>query len=64
MKRLVLIAIIAIATTGLIWTLTVSQPVDAWHSLFGSKKDCVAFAKSTGNTKAQAQFVLAFMNIV
>jgi hypothetical protein len=58
MKTLVLIAIaiIAIATTGLIWTATQSQSVDAWHSLFASKKECVNFMKnSLGNTTAQAQ---------
>jgi len=58
MKTLVLIAIaiIAIATTGLIWTAAQSQSVDAWHSLFASKKECVNFMKnSLGNTTAQAQ---------
>lgn len=56
MKTLVLIAIIAIVTTGLIWTATQSQSADAWHTLFPSKKECVNFMKNTlGNTTSQAQ---------
>jgi hypothetical protein len=55
MKTLVLIAIIAIATTGLIWTATQSQSVDAWHSQFASKKECTNFMKNTlGNSTAEA----------
>ena len=52
------IAIFAVvAATGLIWAIAVSQPADAWHSLFASKKLCVDFMKQTGNTTSQAQFM-------
>jgi len=54
MKTLVLIAIIAIATTGLIWAVTQLQSVDAWHTLFASKKECVNFiTDEIGNTTSQ-----------
>jgi hypothetical protein len=52
---LALIAIIA--AFGLIWTLIVSEPANAWHSQFESKKECVEFLKSEfGNTTSEAQF--------
>jgi hypothetical protein len=45
-----------VAATWLIWAITVSQPADAWHSLFASKKECTNYMKSVlGNTTAQAQ---------
>jgi hypothetical protein len=45
-----------VAATGIIWTITVSQPADAWHSLFASKKECTNYMKSVvGNTTAEAQ---------
>jgi hypothetical protein len=54
MKTLVLITIIAIATTGLIWTVTQLQSVDAWHTLFASKKECVNLMNNEiGNTTSQ-----------
>jgi len=50
------LAIFAIAAaTGLIWTLTVSEAANAWHSIFAKKKECVNFFTDTiGNTTAQA----------
>ena len=50
------LAIFAIlATTGLIWAVAVSQPADAWHSQFASKKECTNFMQTVlGNTTAQA----------
>jgi hypothetical protein len=53
-RTLTIIAILA--ATGLIWAIAVSQPADAWHTLFASKKDCTNFMKNVlGNTTAQAQ---------
>jgi hypothetical protein len=38
--------------------LTTAQSAYAWHSLFGSKKDCTDYMKTVnGNTTAQAQFM-------
>ena len=45
-----------VAATGMIWAITVSQPADAWHSLFASKKECTNYMKTVvGNTTAEAQ---------
>ena len=45
-----------ITAIGLIWTITISQSIDAWHSQFETKKECVDFMKSVlGNTTAQSQ---------
>ncbi|MGA8843572.1 MAG: hypothetical protein WB511_08290 [Nitrososphaeraceae archaeon] len=46
-----------VAATGLISAITVSQPADAWHSLFASKKECTNLMKSSGNTTAAAQLI-------
>jgi hypothetical protein len=53
---LVLIAIIT--ATGLIWTVTQSQSVDAWHSQgWASEADCVNWLKQvTGNNATEAKF--------
>jgi hypothetical protein len=53
------VAIFAIiAATGLIWTITVSQPADAWHSLFGSRKLCMQYmTEVNGNTTKEANFM-------
>ena len=53
---LVLIAIIT--ATGLIWTVTQSQSVDAWHSQgWASEADCVNWIKQvTGNNATEAKF--------
>jgi hypothetical protein len=45
-----------IGTVGVF--LTTAQSVDAWHSLFASKKECTNFMKTVlGNTTAQAQIM-------
>ena len=50
------LAIFAIfATTGLIWAIAVSQPADAWHVLFGSRKLCVT--EVNHNTTREANFM-------
>jgi hypothetical protein len=50
-------AIIAIvAVTGSIWTLTVSESANAWHSMFASKKACVNWFKALGNTTSEGEF--------
>ena len=53
------LAIFAIvAANGVIWTMTVSQPADAWHTIFGSKKDCTNYMTTVnGNTNRDAQFM-------
>jgi hypothetical protein len=46
------------AATGLIWAMTVSQPADAWHSLFGSKKLCTQYLiQVQHNTTKDANFI-------
>lgn len=57
MNQKATLAIFAIiAVTGLIWTLTVSELANAWHSQFATKKECVNFMKDVlHNTTAQAQ---------
>ncbi len=56
MNQKATLAIFAIlAVTGLIWTLTMSESVIAWHSEFATKKECTNFMKDTlGNTSSQA----------
>jgi len=52
-------ALIAIITaTGLIWTATESQPVEAWHSQgWASEADCVNYdMQVTGNNETEAKF--------
>jgi hypothetical protein len=52
-----ILAIIAIvAVTGSIWTLTVSESANAWHSMFESKKACVNWFKALGNTTSEGEF--------
>ncbi|MCY1155276.1 MAG: hypothetical protein MOP49_588 [Nitrososphaera sp.] len=51
-----------VAAAGIIGTvgvfLATAQSVDAWHSLFGSKKLCTDYMKTVnGNTTAEAQFM-------
>jgi hypothetical protein len=53
MKILVLVVIIAMATIGLVSTM--AQSADAWHSIFGSKEDCLDwFTKAEDMTKSEA----------
>jgi hypothetical protein len=59
MELTTILALIAIITaTGLIWTVTQSQLVDAWHSQgLASKEDCVNWIKQvTGNNATEADF--------
>ena len=43
-------------TIGLMWAVKVSEPADAWHSQFATKKECTNYMKAIlGNTTAQAQ---------
>jgi len=52
-----ILAIFAIvAVIGLIWTLTVSESANAWHSMFASKKTCVNWFKALGNTTSEGEF--------
>jgi hypothetical protein len=52
-----ILAIFAIvAVIGLIWTLTVSESANAWHSMFASKKACVNWFKALGNTTSEGEF--------
>ena len=54
--RTVVVIFAIVATMGLIWAITVSEPVDAWHSMFDTKKECTNYMKSVlGNTTAEAQ---------
>jgi hypothetical protein len=48
---------VIVAATGLTWTVTQSQSVDAWHSEFASKKQCVSYIDEVtrDTTRAQAQ---------
>jgi hypothetical protein len=56
LTKMAMVIFAIVAATGLIWAITVSQPADAWHSLFASKKECTNYMKSVlGNTTAQAQ---------
>ena len=32
-----------LTATGLIWAIAVSQPADAWHPIFASKKECTNY---------------------
>lgn len=48
---------VIVAATGLICLLTLSQSVDAWHTIFESKKECVTFLKNNGNTTSESQFI-------
>jgi hypothetical protein len=53
MRILVLVVMIAIATIGLISTM--AQSVDAWHSTFGNKEDCLDwFTKVEDMSKPEA----------
>jgi hypothetical protein len=54
-----ILAMIAIITaTALIWILTQSQSVDAWHSQgWASEADCVNYVKQvTGNNETEAKY--------
>jgi hypothetical protein len=54
-----ILALIAIITaTGLIWTVTQTQSVDAWHSQhYANKNDCVNYIKEvTGNNESEAEY--------
>jgi hypothetical protein len=54
-----LFALIGIVTAmGLIWTVTESQLVDAWHSEgWASEADCVNYIKQvTGNNETEAKY--------
>ena len=52
-----ILAIFAIvAVIGLIWTLTVSESANAWHSMFASKKACVNWFRALGNTTSEGEF--------
>jgi hypothetical protein len=54
MKILVLVVMIAMATIGLISTM--AQSVDAWHSTFGNKEDCLDwFTKAEDMKKSEAR---------
>jgi hypothetical protein len=52
-----IVAMVIVAATGLTWTVTQSQSVDAWHSEFDSKKQCVNYVDQVNRdtTRAQAQ---------
>jgi hypothetical protein len=54
----ILTMIAIITATGLIWTVTQSQSVDAWHSQGrASKQDCVNYIMQvTGNNATEAEF--------
>jgi hypothetical protein len=59
-----LMAIFAVvAAAGIIGTVAVvflatAESADAWHSVFGSKKECTNYMKRHyGNTIAQANFI-------
>jgi hypothetical protein len=54
----ILVLIPIIATTALIWTVTQSQSVDAWHSQgWASEADCVNYDKQvTGNNETEAKY--------
>jgi hypothetical protein len=53
MKILVLVVMIAMAIIGLVSTM--SQSIDAWHSTFGSKEDCLNwFTNVESMTKPEA----------
>jgi hypothetical protein len=52
---LTLVIFIGVGTTGLISTLTVSHLVDAWHTMFQSREDCMYFFKTERlNTAGEA----------
>ena len=54
-----ILALIAIITvSGLIWTVTQLQSVDAWHSQgWASEADCVNYDKQvTGNNETEAKY--------
>ena len=53
-RTLAIIAIVAV--TGSIWTLTVSESANAWHSIFASKKACVNWFEALGNTTSEGEF--------
>jgi hypothetical protein len=52
-----IVAMVIVAATGLIRTVTQSQSVDAWHSEFDSKKQCVNYVDEVNRdtTRAEAQ---------
>jgi hypothetical protein len=52
----ILAIFVIVAVTGLIWTLTVSESADAWHSMFESKKACLNWFKALGNTTSEGEF--------
>jgi hypothetical protein len=59
MELTTILALIAIITaTGLIWMVTQSQSVDAWHSQgWASEADCVNYIMQvTGNNATEAKF--------
>ena len=53
------LAVFAIfAATGLIWAIAVSQPTDAWHTMFESKKLCTQYMiQVQHNTTRDANFI-------
>jgi hypothetical protein len=54
MRKLVIAVIIAMATIGLVSTM--AESVEAWHSTFGSKEDCVDwFTKAEDMKKSEAR---------
>ena len=54
--RMGIIILAIIIASGLALTITITQPIDAWHTVFQSKKECVDFMKTVvGNTTSQAQ---------
>jgi hypothetical protein len=53
-RTLAIFAIVAV--TGLIWTLTVSESANGWHSMFESKKACLNWFKALGNTTSEGEF--------
>jgi hypothetical protein len=51
----VLIVFAIVAAGGLIWTFTILDSANAWHSKFDTKKDCVnAFSGNFGKKGANA----------
>lgn len=54
-RAYIVIAILAIALAAGLAVNLISES-SAWHSKFSSKKDCVDFFKSGGNTNKEANF--------
>ena len=59
MRRLnTIMTMLAIVVSSGIMVDLLVEPVDAWQSIFASKKECTNFMKETnGNTTSQAQFM-------